>query len=567
MDPAHLGLKVLARHGTGDDNLLIRGDNLPVMRSLLPALAGTVKLVYIDPPFNTGGRFAHYRDDLDSEAWLAMMEARLPLLRDFLRPDGVIFVHLDDAELAYCKVILDRIFGRRNYITTVVLQAATPSSFKTVNPGPADVTEYLLMFCRDREHFRYRPFFVPCRQVDLHRFSRYIVNPEEPPSRWRFESVTQAALAELGFTGPPLAARAEARRLLGAEKARLILSQRAEAFALAHAETVFETKTLQRPGRRLAEAVAKSKMTAGVLRVPRTGRPDLYLYRGRQLYFLAQSMRQFSEGPALAQPLSNLWTDIPTCNLYSEGGVSFRYGKKPERLLERLLQLATDPGDYVLDAFAGSGTTGAVAQKLGRRWLMIESGPQAETHAYRRLCRVTDGEDRTGISVSTRWQGGGGFVYCALGEEVETAETLHDAGRPSADAAPPTIVTAAIIRRANLYLMTQRADNHLWEFPGGKLEPGEDTRDGLRREIREELGLEIEVDQPLEVVTLARPRALVLIFFAARIAAGEPRLIEGADLRWVDAENLLALPMGEADRRVAEKMASRDTGEKHLHGV
>ena len=316
IDLPRLGLKVLARYGAGDDNLLIQGDNLPVMRSLLPSLAGTVKLVYIDPPFNTGGRFTHYHDDLDSKAWLMMMEARLPLLREFLRPDGTIIVHLDDSELAYCKVAMDRIFGRRSYVTTIILQAATPSSFKTVNPGPVDVTEYMLMYCRDRKHLHYRPQFVPREHVDLHRFSRYVVNPGDAPADWRFSSVTQAALTELGFSGSPLAARSEARRLLGWEKARRLLSQKAEEFALTHAEYVFETKTLQRPGRRLAEAVAMSKTTPGVLLVPRVSRPDLYLYHGRQLYFLSQSIRAFEDGPAPAQPLSNLWTDIPTSSLF-----------------------------------------------------------------------------------------------------------------------------------------------------------------------------------------------------------------------------------------------------------
>jgi len=196
-------LRVKQRYGQDSDNLLIRGENLAVMQALLPALAGSVKLVYIDPPFNTGGRFAHYCDDLSSLAWLGMMEERLPLLREFLRPDGTIFVHLDDSEMAYAKLAMDRCFGRENYITTVVVQTATPSSFKTVNPGPVDVIEFLLMYCRDRAEYHYEPQYVPCQGVDLRRFSRYVVNPGDPPSTWRFASVVQAALAGLGFDGPP----------------------------------------------------------------------------------------------------------------------------------------------------------------------------------------------------------------------------------------------------------------------------------------------------------------------------------------------------------------------------
>ena len=408
VDLSRLNLSTVQSYGTESDNLLIRGDNLTVMRALLPIFAGRVRMVYIDPPYNTGGRFDHYHDNLSSETWLAMMEERLPLLRDFLRPDGVIFVHLDGAEMAYCKTAMDRILGRENYLTTIVVQSATPSSFKTVNPGPVDVVEYILMYCRERTSYKYEAAYVPCANVDLKRFSRFIANPADPPAEWRFMPISQGARA---FTTGKMMEKAR-----GCTEDRTFLRGRAEEFALANAERVFETKTLQRPGRRLAEEIARSKKILNVIRVARSGRPDLYLYRGRQLYFLSQSVREIEGRRTVTQPLSNLWADIPTSNLFAEGGVVFRYGKKPERLLARLLETATAPGDLVLDAFAGSGTTGAVAHKLGRRWIMIEQGAQAETHALARMQRVVDGEDRTGISAGVGWRGGGGFIYGVLAE-------------------------------------------------------------------------------------------------------------------------------------------------------
>ena len=552
VDMSRLNLHTVQPHGAESGNLLIRGENLAVMRALLPTYAGRVKLVYIDPPFNTGGRFDHYQDDLSSETWLAMMEERLPLLRDFLRPDGVVFVHLDDAEMAYCKAAMDRIIGRENYITTIVAQSATPSSFKTVNPGPVDVTEYVLMYCRERASFKYESAYVPCANVDLKRFSRYITNFAAPPAEWRFAPVSQGALAGSLFAGGK-----ELEKAMGRLEARTFLRGRAEEFALANAERVFETKTLQRPGRRLAEEIARSRKTPGVIRVARSDRPDLHLYRGRQLYFLGQSVREIEGRRTVVQPLSNLWTDIPTSNLFAEGGVAFRYGKKPERLLARILETATAPGDLVLDAFAGSGTTGAVAHKLGRRWIMIEHGAQAETHALARMRRVVDGEDHAGISAAVGWRGGGGFVYGVMDEAASGQQARAPGPRQKTaehPVAPPLLVVAAVIREGRRVFLAQRADNSLWEFPGGKVRPGEDARVALRREIREELGLEIEVGEPLEVASVLHPRYLVLIFFAARILSGEPQRLDCADFRWIDADELDSLPLAEGDKIMRERL-------------
>ncbi|MGE5528874.1 MAG: DNA methyltransferase [Patescibacteria group bacterium] len=545
-DPAKIGLEEICSYGPTGESLLIMGENFAVMRSLLPAWAGRVRMIYIDPPFNTGKSF-HYQDDFEHAAWLRMMEERLPLLRDFLRLDGTVFVHLDDVEMAYCKVAMDRIFGRDCYVTTIVVQSATPSSFKTVNPGPVDVTEYILMYCRARASFRCEPQFLPRDGVDLKRFSHYIANPADPPEVWRFETVAGAALREMGF-----ASQRDAERALGAEIARGRLRAAAEAFALANAERVFETKTLQRPGRRLAEAIARSREIPGVLMVARKDRPDLYLHRGRQLYFLARGVREIGGRRVVVGPLSNLWTDISTSGLFSEGGVDFRYGKKPEKLLARLIAMATDPGDWVMDAFAGSGTTGAVAAKLGRRWLMIESGPQAETHALPRLRRVVEGGDTSGIGPAEEGRAGG-FTYYRAAAPAGPGASAPIACQPEPErGAHPVLVAAAVVQEGGCYLVAQRADSLLWEFPGGKVEAGEDVREALRREILEELGLEISVDEPLEAVAVREPRDYVILFFRARILTGEPRKLDCLDFRWVEGRGLARLPMGKADRRMAK---------------
>ncbi|WP_352898417.1 site-specific DNA-methyltransferase [Mesorhizobium sp. M1340] len=264
--------------------------------------------------------------------------------------------------------------------------------------------------------FKYHPPYLGDAEVDLAHFSRFIENFEEDCSKWRFKSINSYILQQLGFEGAtPNEQWSLARKKLGAEEATERVSGLANEFAIKNAFRVFETKTLQKPARWLHKPITRSRESEHVIKLDReTGEP-LYLYRGRQVYFLGKGLRVVDGELAVARPVSNIWTDIPTNNVQSEGGVSFPSGKKPEFLLRRVIQMITDsPNDIVLDSFAGSGTTGAVAHKMKRRWIMIEAGDHCETHIVPRLKCVIDGKDSGGISDITGWTGGGGYRYFAL---------------------------------------------------------------------------------------------------------------------------------------------------------
>jgi adenine-specific DNA-methyltransferase len=183
------------------DNLLIHGDNLLALKALEQEFAGKIKCVYIDPPFNTGSAFAHYDDNLEHSMWLNMMKERLELLHRLLTKEGAIVVNLDDTEMAYCKVMMDEIFGRNNYVTTVIVEAATPSSFKTFNIGPTQVAQYLLIYAKNKPSFNYHQQYLPKYEIDLQHFSRFIVNPDDPPSEWQFQSINDHILTEMGYEG------------------------------------------------------------------------------------------------------------------------------------------------------------------------------------------------------------------------------------------------------------------------------------------------------------------------------------------------------------------------------
>lgn len=393
------------------DNRVICGDNLLALKALEQEFAGRVKCVYIDPPFNTKGAFPDYDDNVEHSLWLTLMARRLELLRSLLHDSGAIVVNLDDSEMAYCKVLLDEVFGRRNYVATIVVEVATPSSFKTVNVGPTQITQYLLLYCKNKDKFEYHQQYIAADQVDLQHFSRYIENPEDPPESWRFASITSKILADLGFVGATSHAQwAEAKRALGEDQAKQAVSERAQEFALQNADRVFETKTLQKPSPWLRPFIAASRSAPGVVALGRENREPLFLYQGRQIYFLGKGVREINGQRVVIRPLSNLWDDIPTNNLQHEGGVDFPSGKKPEALVARVIEMISqDRADIVLDCFGGSGTTAAVAHKLGRQWILVEQGEHCYTKVVPRMQAVIDGRDPSGITEYAKWAGGGGF--------------------------------------------------------------------------------------------------------------------------------------------------------------
>ncbi|WP_420237143.1 site-specific DNA-methyltransferase [Telmatobacter bradus] len=395
------------------DNRLIFGDNLLALKALEQEFAGKVKCVFIDPPFNTGGAFEHYDDGVEHSLWLSLMHQRLTILQRLLTPDGGIVVNLDDTEAAYCKVMMDEVFGRSNYIATVIVEGATASSFKTVNVGPTQVAQYLLMYAKDKPAFNYRQQYIPIYEIDLQHFSRFIANPQSPASEWEFQSINDHILEQLGFSGStPNAKWAMAKRELGVEEAQLLVREKALEFALINCDRVFETKTLQKPSRWLHEHLRRSLEVDYVIALERDGLDTLYLYRGRQVYFLGKGVQEVDGERVVTQPVTNIWTDIPTNNLKDEGGVDFPSGKKPEFLIRRVIQMISpNRGEIVLDSFGGSGTTGAVAHKMGRRWIMVELGEHCHTHIIPRLKKVIDGEDDGGITKAVDWKGGGGFRY------------------------------------------------------------------------------------------------------------------------------------------------------------
>lgn len=374
-------LDTVSQHGTGTaDNLLIQGDNLEALKALLPFYRGQVKCIFIDPPYNTKSAFEHYDDNLEHSQWLSMMLPRLQLLRDLLRDDGSIWVTIDDNEGHYLKVLMDEVFGRRNFVANVVWQ----KKYTVANDAKwlSDSHDHVLVFARNKESWR------PLRLARTNEMNERYRNPDNHPrGDWK---------------ATPLYAKRT-----GSEKEQAFVFRFKNGFEWSPPRG----SSPRFPVESLRAMDANDEIWFGA---------DGKAGPSRKT-FLADLL---SEGP----PSSTIWLHGETGHNHEAreevkaANPDVPFGTpKPERLIKRVLELATNPNDLVLDSFLGSGTTAAVAHKMGRRWIGIEMGDHAVTHCLPRLQKVIAGE-QGGISQAVGWQGGGGMRFMTLGAPIFDAQ-------------------------------------------------------------------------------------------------------------------------------------------------
>lgn len=367
--------------GTVEDNLLIQGDSYDALHALSRTpeythhYRGKVKLVYIDPPFNTGQAFEHYDDALEHSVWLGMMRERLLLIRELLASDGSVWVHLDDAEMAYCRVLMDEIFGRGNFIANVVWQKIHARNNSAQHFS--SVHDYLLVYAKQRSLLR-------LGRVDRTELSDSdFWNPDsDPRGRWRRSDLTASHAYEDG--------RYEVAGPYGDS-----FSPRGNRWWSVSKETFEELRV-------------NNRIWWG-----RTGRSFPFRKRFE------------SELGGLVP--NTFWThDEVGDNRQAKSEVTRLFNReaifstpKPEKLLRRIVTIGSQPGDIVLDCFAGSGTAPAVAHKMGRRWVAVElSADTVETYTRPRLEKVVANDDSGGISAGVGWCGGGGFRVLAVGASL-----------------------------------------------------------------------------------------------------------------------------------------------------
>jgi adenine-specific DNA-methyltransferase len=390
------------------DNMLVEGDNLLALKAIESTHAARVKCIYIDPPFNTQQAFENYDDGLEHSVWLNMIRARLVLLHRLLREDGSLFIHIDDNELGYLIAVTDEIFGRRNRISVITFKQSSVSGPKAINPGLVTTCNFILYYVKNKQVWH--PNRVFARRPRDDRYSMIIEDISKPPSEWALVRLKDHFLNYLAEKGQDFAKWSPDR-----------FERALEVFVIANADRVVRLARIDAAdvSADTREVLSKSQITADIVhKATRIGKSDVFFLNGEQLIFYGSKVREINGEITTAEPLSNLWDDLLSNNVHKEGGVRFPNGKKPESLIKRILELETEPGDLVLDSFAGSGTVAATAHKMGRRWIAVELGEHSRSHILPRMRKVVSGDDNDGISKSVSWKGGGGFKFMRLAKSL-----------------------------------------------------------------------------------------------------------------------------------------------------
>ncbi len=355
------------------DNVLIKGDNLLALKALEQEYAGKVKCACIDPPYNTGSAFAHYDDGVEHSLWLSLLRERLDLIRQLLANDGSIWITIDDNEAHYLKVMCDEIFGRPNFVANIIWQKIY--TLKNSARHFSGMHDHILVYARNIDEWRRN--LLP-RSDELNE--SYSNLDDDPRGAWTTNAV----------------------------QARNYYSQ--GSYEISSPEGV-----VFRPPAGTYWRISKETFLEL--------NADNRVWWGKDGKAVPRIKKFLSEAKQGVVP-STLWLHTDVGNnaeakeevraLSLEDDVDIFSTPKPERLVRQILEISTKPGDLILDSFAGSGTTGAVAHKMGRRWIMAELGNHAKTHIVPRIKKVIDGADAGGVTESTSWQGGGGYRYYTL---------------------------------------------------------------------------------------------------------------------------------------------------------
>jgi adenine-specific DNA-methyltransferase len=424
-------------HGDANSgNMLIHGDNLLALKALEQDYTGKVKCIYIDPPYNTGQAFEYYDDGLEHSIWLNLMKERLTILKNLLSNDGAIFVQIDDVEGAYLKILMDEVFGRQNFINTVSVNMKNVAG---ASGGGQDKKlkkniEYIHIYAKN-----YDTFSSFEGVYDYVPISEMVEEYREEGKSWKYTSILfhEGDKKYVGSTvdgdGNEIKIYVRENPVFKSINQIMKEGQISEKEAYdKYAPKIFQTAM---PQSSIRPRVLKKVSELGINEdfysieyVPKTGRNKgrLYeqFYKGGSFRLLAwlRDVSEEKDGVLCKKEAQGTYWNFAseTKNLTKEGKVNFPNGKKPERLVERCILMATNEGDIVLDSFLGSGTTAAVAHKMGRKWIGIELGDHAYTHCKVRMDKVVDGEDQGGISKSVDWKGGGGYKFYELAPSTVT---------------------------------------------------------------------------------------------------------------------------------------------------
>jgi adenine-specific DNA-methyltransferase len=402
------------KDGTIKENLIIKGNNLLALHSLKEQFTGKVKLIYIDPPYNIGKNDFGYNDNFNHSTWLTFIKNRLKIAHELLAEEGAIFVQIDHHEVAYLNVILDEIFRPENKAQIISAKVSAASGFKAVNPGPIDVTEFILFYTKNKSSFNFQRNYV---ETGYHKnYNLYLENKGDT-NNWKLFPLKDKVLGESGYKSEK-----EFKEKFG-DISDLVLSRLISDFAFSHAKNVVSIRDLHKPSEKVKELQEKSrKIRNKIILYKKQDGSCTYLINGGAIAFYSSKIKDIDGELKVTELLTNYWDHISWAGIAREGGVKLKNGKKPEKLIKQIIEVAgVKKDDIMLDFFAGSGTTCAVAHKLDIQYIGVEQLDYEGNNPESRLNNVIEG-DQSGISKSVNWKGGGDFVYLELAKWNEEAK-------------------------------------------------------------------------------------------------------------------------------------------------
>ena len=412
------------------ENMLIHGDNLIALQALQQDFTGKIKCIYIDPPYNTGSAFEHYDDNLEHSIWLGLMRQRLILLRQLLADEGSIWIQIDDEEQAYLKILCDEVFGRSNFVNMI---SVNMKNIAGVSGGGEDKRlkkncEYILVYAKD--YFQLPLFKGVYSYTEMSELVQQYLNEGKS---WKYTSVLLYP-GDKEYYGSTVDGEGNEIKVFLRKNPKIVsIKQIAMQDGITEKEayrkygiSIFQTTNSQSSIRtRIIDYRSENSINEDLISieyVPKTGKNkgNVYeqFYKGDKcrLFVWLKDTSEIIDGELYKKDLQGTYWDMNAWmkNLTKEGAVEFGNGKKPEFLIHQIFEMTTNPGDWVLDSFLGSGTTAAVATKMHRKWVGIELGKHAYTHCKIRLDRVISGDDSGGITKDVKWQGGSGYHFYEL---------------------------------------------------------------------------------------------------------------------------------------------------------
>lgn len=390
------------------ENLIIKGNNLLALHSLYKRFAGKVKLIYIDPPYNTGNDSFQYNDSFNHSTWLVFLRNRLEVAKQLLKKEGTIAISIDQNEIAYLLILLDEIFEKENRKNIITVKRGSVTGAKVINPGVVNISEYVVIYSKDSKYWNPNRVFRHKERDD--RYNQYIRNFNDKPEKWKFITLLDAFSEFKGISKNKL------KKTLGNDYEKQL-----EEFVITNQERTVRFAALDDKSISAAALALKYKSKGDATKVYKLEREDnrpYYVYRGELILFAKDRLTEIDNVLSFGELITDIWDDVLPNDLHNEGGIQLRKGKKPEKLISRIFELGSDERDLILDFFIGSGTAASVALKLNRQFIGVEQLDYIEQLPVIRLKNTIKG-DPSGISKSVNWQGGGSFIYCELMQHNE----------------------------------------------------------------------------------------------------------------------------------------------------